>query len=265
MQGIFQKLNSFFSSRSERAENAQAPTPEVAVSDEIFQQYSRIIGNVFAYFNDLSPELQRRFVARTYQFKSDKNFHYIGLQESEDKAILVSASAIQVTFGLDNYMMSYFKEIYILADAYQMDAEEDLYIGHVAPDGIYLSFKHFEYGYSRKNRHDNVNVAVHEMAHALLYNNFFAQYGASDTHFRLNYERFSSSTGPILANVIANRRSYLRSYAFSNLHEFWAVSVEAFFENPEGLKLNMPELFDALCRVLNQDPTTKNKTLKSTL
>jgi Mlc titration factor MtfA (ptsG expression regulator) len=156
--------------------------------------------------------------------------------------------------------MSYFKDIYVLADAYHMENEDELYIGHVAPDGIYLSFKHFLYGYS--NRNDNVNVAVHEMAHALLYNNFFAQYGI-DSHFRLNYEKFSSSTGPILADVIANRRSYLRSYAFSNLHEFWAVSVEAFFENPKGLRLNMPELFDALCRVLNQDPSTPSKILKS--
>ncbi|MEI9807381.1 MAG: zinc-dependent peptidase [Bacteroidota bacterium] len=100
---------------------------------------------------------------------------------------------------------------------------------------------------------DNVNVAVHEMSHALVYNNFFAQYGV-DKHFRLNYEKFSSSTGAILADVITNRRSYLRSYAFSNLHEFWAVSVEAFFVNPAGLKLNMPELYEVLCRVLNQDP-----------
>jgi Mlc titration factor MtfA (ptsG expression regulator) len=265
MQGIFQKLNSFFTTRSAKQENPHRPTPEVVVSQEIVDKYSMVIGSVFSYFNDLSPEHKEKFAKRTYQYRADKKFHFVGMEQSEDAAILVSASAIQVTFGLDNYMMSYFKDIYVLSDAYQMDNEEELYIGHVAPDGIYLSFKHFLYGYSHKNTSDNVNVAVHEMAHALLYNNFFVQYGGPDTHFRLNYEKFSSSTGPILANVIANRRSYLRSYAFSNLHEFWAVSVEAFFENPAGLKLNMPELYEALCRVLNQDPTTKNKTLKSDL
>jgi Mlc titration factor MtfA (ptsG expression regulator) len=84
-----------------------------------------------------------------------------------------------------------------------------------------------------------------------------------DAHFRMNYEQFSTTTGPILAQVITNRQSYLRSYAFSNLHEFWAVSVEAFFDNPEGLKKNMPELYGALCRVLNQDPLSKYKVLKS--
>ncbi|TMI68727.1 MAG: zinc-dependent peptidase [Bacteroidetes bacterium] len=260
MQGLFQKFNSFFSSRVTTPAEPLHHPEVLEISDTVFSQYSVVIGSVFSYFNDLPPDSQLKFVNRTYQFKASKKFHFVGLENSEDAAILVSASAIQVTFGLKNYMMSYFKDIYILSDAYQIDNEDELYIGHVAPEGIYLSFKHFLYGYSNKN--DNVNVAVHEMAHALLYNNFFAQYG-TDSHFRLNYEKFSSSTGPILANVITNRRSYLRSYAFSNLHEFWAVSAEAFFENPAGLKSNMPELYEALCRVLNQDPITNHKILKS--
>jgi Mlc titration factor MtfA (ptsG expression regulator) len=233
---------------------------DIDISDETFNNYSFVIGSLFTYFNDLPAEQKQRFVKRVYEFRLGKKFHFIGLENNEDTAILVSSSAVQVTFGLSNYLLSHFKDIYILADAYRMDDDEELYIGHVAPEGIYLSWKHFLQGYAHKR--DNINVAVHEMAHALLYNNFFAQYGI-DSHFRLNYERFSNSTGPILADVITKRRSYLRSYAFSNLHEFWAVSVEAFFENPEGLKLNMPDLYEALCRVLNQDPITTNKILKS--
>ena len=176
--------------------------------------------------------------------------------------MLISASAIQLTLGLENYQMAYFKNIYVLADAYRMDNDEELYVGHVAPDGIYLSWKHFLYGYVEHR--DNINVGVHEMSHALLFNNYFARYNV-DKNFRLNYEKFSTTTGPILANVITRRKSYLRTYAFTNIHEFWAVSVEAFFENPVGLKENMPELYDALCRVLNQDPLTLSKIIKSEL
>ncbi|MEI9943499.1 MAG: zinc-dependent peptidase [Chitinophagaceae bacterium] len=257
MHPLLRKLNGLFTTA------APAPAPplaEVEISESTFNNYSFLIGSLFSYFNDLSPDLKRRFVKRTHQFRLLKKFHYIGLENNEDTAILVSASAVQITFGLDDYQISYFKDIYILADAYHIDNDDELYIGHVAPDGIYLSWKHFLYGYS--NNTDNINVAVHEMAHALLYNNFFAQYGF-DSHFRLNYEKFSNSTGPILADVITKRQSYLRSYAFSNLHEFWAVSAEAFFCNPKGLKENMPELYEALRRVLNQDPMTKNKLLKS--
>lgn len=258
MHPFLRKLNGIFA-RGSSAPPVTFPKEEV-ISDSIFNNYSFVIGSLFTYFNDLPEELKRRFVTRVHQFKSSKKFHYIGLAGGEDTAILVSSSAVQVTFGLKNYHLTHFKDIYVLADAYHMDDDEELYIGHVAPDGIYLSWKHFLYGYSNKN--DNINVATHEMAHALLYNNFFAQYGI-DSHFRLNYEKFSNSTGPILADVITNRRSYLRSYAFSNLHEFWAVSVEAFFENPKGLKENMPDLYVALCRVLNQDPLTHHKILKS--
>jgi len=256
---LLRRLNNWFNRPATQAIAAPL-TGEVSINESVYNNYSFVIGSLFSYFNELPEESKHRFVKRVYEFKQSKKFHFIGLENNDDTAILVSASAIQVTFGLKNYMMSYFKDIYILADAYHMEKEDELYIGHVAPDGIYLSLKHFLYGYSNKS--DNINVAVHEMAHALLYNNFFAQYGI-DSHFRLNYEKFSNSTGPILADVIANRRSYLRSYAFSNLHEFWAVSVEAFFENPQGLKLNMPELFEALCRVLNQDPSTRNKLIKS--
>ena len=258
MQSILRRLNKIFA-RGESSPLSDHPG-EVHISDSEFNNYSFIIGSLFTYFNELPEEQKRKFASRVHQFKSTKKFHFIGLESSEDTATLVSSSAVQVTFGLKNYLLMHFKDIYILADAYRMDDDEELYIGHVAPEGIYLSWKHFLYGYSNKT--DNINVAVHEMAHALLYNNFFAQYGV-DSQFRLNYEHFSSSTGPILADVITNRRSYLRSYAFSNLHEFWAVSVEAFFENPKGLKENMSDLYGALCKVLNQDPLTYHKIIKS--
>jgi len=257
MHPLLRKLNKLFSS------SGPVPVPqplELEVDEQTFNNYSFVIGSVFTYFNELTPELKRRFVRRVHNFRTQKKFHFIGIENNEDTAILVSSSAIQVTFGLKNYELSYFKDIYILADAYHMDNDDELYIGHVAPDGIYLSWKHFLYGYS--NKLDNVNVAVHEMAHALLHNNFFAQYGI-DSHFRLNYEKFSTSTGPILADAITKRKSYLRGYAFSNLHEFWAVSAEAFFCNPKGLKENMPDLYEAITRVLNQDPMMKNKIIKS--
>jgi Mlc titration factor MtfA (ptsG expression regulator) len=257
MRTVFRKLRYFF-----RSDQTLPIPPEqvIVVSDSSFNNYSFVIGSLFSYFNDLSVENKMRFVQRVHHFKSTKKFHYIGLEENDDTATLVSASAIQMTFGLKNYLLSHFENIYILADAYRMENDEELYVGHVSPEGIYLSWKHFMYGYTNKN--DNVNVALHEMAHALLYNNFFAQYGI-DSHFRMNYEQFSTTTGPILAEVITQRRSYLRSYAFSNLHEFWAVSVEAFFDNPPGLKKNMPDLYNSLCRVLNQDPGSKNKIVKS--
>ncbi len=38
-----------------------------------------------------------------------------------------------------------------------------------------------------------------------------------------------------------------------NYHEFWAVAVETFFENPVGFKHQLPDLYAAIARLLNQD------------
>jgi Mlc titration factor MtfA (ptsG expression regulator) len=261
MLALFRKLNQFFFPQKTDHNHLTIDT-ETTVSDEIFIRYAGIIGSHIQYFTDLSAENKKRFVNRVHHFISNKNFHYIGLESREEISVLTAASAVQVTFGLRNYLMNHFKNIYILADAYRMDSDDELYVGHVSPDGIYLSWKHFLFGYADNT--DNINVALHEMSHALLFSNYFAQYGV-DKSFRANYDKFSTTTGPILADVITKRKSYLRNYALTNIHEFWAVSVEAFFENPAELKLNMPQLYDALCRVLNQDPATPYKILKPEL
>lgn len=239
-----------------------APFLEEAVSEIDYNNYSFIISGKINYFNELVPELKKKFIQRVHNYIRGKEFHYIGLEQKEEIPVLVSASAVQVTLGLKSYRMQEFKNIYVLADAYRMDSDEELYIGHVMPEGIYISWKHFLYGYADSS--DNINVAIHEMSHALVFSNFFTQMNV-DRNFRLNYEKFSTTTGPILADVITKRKSYLRNYAFSNVHEFWAVSVEAFFENPAGLNEHMPDLYRALCRVLNQDPLSENKIIKSEL
>jgi Mlc titration factor MtfA (ptsG expression regulator) len=49
-------------------------------------------------------------------------------------------------------------------------------------------------------------------------------------------------------------RNLLGEYAAVNYHEFWAVSVETFFENPVCMKHDLPELYQAMVDLLRQDP-----------
>ena len=89
MHTLLRKLNSFF------ARGYIAPSPgipiEGPISDEIFNNYSFVIGSLFSYFNDLSADQKTKFVKRVHHFKSNKKFHFIGLENNEDMAILVSA------------------------------------------------------------------------------------------------------------------------------------------------------------------------------
>jgi hypothetical protein len=60
-------------------------------------------------------------------------------------------------------------------------------------------------------------------------------------------------------------RNLLGEYAAVNYHEFWAVSVETFFENPVCLRQDLPELYQAMISLLRQDPLQiRNNTGKAT-
>lgn len=42
-----------------------------------------------------------------------KNFAYIDVQAEESMPLLISAAAIQLTYGLENFRLDYFNNIYI--------------------------------------------------------------------------------------------------------------------------------------------------------
>ena len=58
--------------------------------------------------------------------------------------------------------------------------------------------------------------------------------------------------------VIKSDKSHLfRKYAGTNTFEFFAVAVEYFFEVPEELKNELPNLYQYLTLLLKQDPVKR--------
>ena len=143
-----------------------------------------------------------------------------------------------------------------MPDAYQAKEFNELVVGHVSVKGIFISWKHFQCGF--ENDRDGVNAALHEMAHALRRQNQLKEFGF-DKEFHVDFAKYTQQYGPGLIEALLNRRSFLRSYAFTDFEEFWAVSVEAFFELPAALKKLLPKIYDALCDLLNQDPLAEKE------
>jgi len=252
MASFFQKL---FGNKRSANPLGELITEETILS-ELADNYSGIISGVLPYFNQLNESNKQKFLNRVYNFKRSKSFHFHGLDQQEEIMILVSAASVQLSFGLKNYLLPFFKDIHILADAYQALDSKEAYIGHVAPTGIYISWKYFVKGFADYT--DGVNVALHEMAHALHHENFIKETGV-DWDFRNDFDKLPAVFGPIISQIILQKKSYLRGYAFTNFQEFWAVSVEYFFENSQRLKDNLPQLYTILCDTLNQDPLRPNE------
>jgi Mlc titration factor MtfA (ptsG expression regulator) len=222
--------------------------------------YDDILCNNNPYYKSLGTENRDRFIKRTIFFMQTKEFKYIGIEEEEKIPLLISAAAIQLTFGLDNYLLDYFKTIYVMKDNYRYGLSAAPFEGHVSDDGIYLSWDNFIREYSDYT--DGENVGLHEMAHALTYVNFTVQDGV-DGSFRKKFYEFSPIARPIFSRMQQGESTILDKYAATSYEEFWAVCIETFFERPFPFREKMPDLYFALCRLLNQDPSTTGKILSS--
>ena len=213
--------------------------------------YHSIISPHLKYYNYLSSDEKQRFLFRTYLFRQSRKFHYIEVEPSAEMPVLISAVAVQLSFGLEKFRLEYFRDIFVLKDDYHYGFYSRPFQGHVDHSGIYLSWDNFLKGI--KGLSINCNVGLHEMGHALAYVNFITQ-TEEDRHFKKEFRNFSKVARPIFNRMQDGEKNLLGDYAATNYHEFWAVSVEVFFENPVRMKHELPELYIAMTNLLKQDP-----------
>lgn len=213
--------------------------------------YHSIISQHVKYYNRLSHEEQHKFLFRAFLFRKAKRFHYIEVEERTEMPILISAVAVQLTFGLEKFLLNYFKDIFVLKDDYHYGFYSRPFQGHVDHSGIYLSWDKFIKGL--RGLSPNCNLGLHEMGHALAYVNFITQ-TEEDKHFKKEFKNFSKVARPIFESMQSGQKNILGEYAGTNYHEFWAVSVEVFFENPIRMRHELPALYAAMSNLLKQDP-----------
>jgi MtfA peptidase len=244
-----------------RREKGQKKAKEAVQSH--FSEYDGQIAELNSYYRGLPLPLKARFLERVIVFMDAKKFVYVDLEPEPRMPLLISAAAVQLTFGLDKYLLDYFETIHIIQHDYRFGLYNVPFMGHVDNDGIYLSWDNFLKGF--KDDSDADNVGIHEMAHALAFANFLAQDSESeDPDFKMRFREFSKVARPLFNDMQTGVTTLLDGYAATNYNEFWAVAVENFFEKAEQMKLKMPELYKAMCILLNQDPLLPGKILGST-
>lgn len=232
-----------------------------AVIEDRQPHYHAVLQQYLPYYRNLPLPMQERFLKRTVVFMTTKEFVYVETAREERMPLLISATAIQLTFGLEQYLMDHFEKIYVLKHDYHYGPNSVPFQGHVAHDGIYLSWNNFLKGYD--NYFDGDNVGLHEMAHALAYVNFNVSEGRDDG-FHDRFIRFSAVGREVFRNMQSDvSGGFLGRYAATRYEEFWAVCVENFFERPTSFKIQLPELYTAMCKLLNQDTLTPGIILNS--
>lgn len=218
--------------------------------------------NFYKYLNQDGRDL---FIARVQEFMMSKL--WLGFNDFELKQehrLLISACGVQLTFGLKEFTLSHIERIYIAPEIFYSRLIGKDVKGLTVPNAIYLSWEDCKKGMDVND--DALNLCLHEFAHAL---EIGIQLENADTNF--NYDQYLEGWEDVRDKAFEelNRndetdKDFLRDYARTNRHEFFAVSVEYFFERSAAFKNKDPELYLGLCRLLNLNPlnTMKNYDLE---
>ncbi len=224
------------------------------------KKYKGNLLSAFTYYKNLRKEDKALFEKRVRKFMDMKNFIPRGGIKSvtDEMKVLISASAIQLTFGLPGVYFTHFRKLLIYPDDYYSLIKRQYHKGEVNESLgiIILSWKNFLEGYARGD--SGVNLGIHEMAHALQLENkiFNREYNFLNHSLLDQWEVLSREE---IRKINENKESFFRAYGGENEFEFFAVALENFFERPQSFMAYHPEMYHLLTRLLKQDPLANQK------
>ncbi len=207
-----------------------------------------------SYFQKLSGKNQQRFLKRTISFLSNIRF-----ESSEELALniemqaLISSAFIQITFGLKKYHLNWFKTIFISHKAYKYQHVKDLYHGDTNPatKKINMVWPVIVKGFEIPD--DALNLSIHELAHSLMLENIKSTF-FNKFYSNRKWGRWKRLATKEMRSIKNGQNTFFRAYGGNNLMECFAVTTEAFFEQPIAYSKKHPLLYKAHCILLNQDP-----------
>ena len=206
----------------------------------------------FSFYNKLMVSEQAFFEHRVASFIKDKTFiGRDGLEVTDQMKVLISATAVMLTFGFRDYYIGLIGKIFIYPDQFYSNVNGEYHKGELNPKlgALVFSWKHFLEGYDIEN--DNLNLGIHEFAHAIHINSI-KERDVSSTIFSDSFRE--------LAELLANEKTlrdrliasqYFREYAYTNQFEFIAVIIETFIETPIEFRSQFPNIYDKTKQMLN--------------
>lgn len=207
----------------------------------------------FSFYSKLPDKSRKIFRDRVAFFISTKKFIPRQIASVTDEMkVLISASAVQLTFGFPKVHLNHFKNILIYPDVYYSPSNTAHHKGEVNPRhrAIVLSWKYFVEGYLEP---DGRNLGLHEMAHALRLENRIMneEYNFLDSDHLDEWEMRATHT---MKEIAEGREDFFREYGATDREEFFAVAVENFFERPISFVEKHPLTYATLSKLLRQDP-----------
>ncbi|WP_435314057.1 zinc-dependent peptidase [Cellulophaga fucicola] len=199
----------------------------------------------------LSLEQKKKFKNRVSRFRANKTFLFAEKSDRDEEIkLLLSATAAFLMLGFKDYRIASIRKILIYPSAYFSTLTKQNHLGEYNPQlkTLVFSAEHVLSGFDDAT--DNLNLGVHEFAHALVFH-FKKDLKFTAVKFRKGLTKMNRllEDEEFLQRVESTQ--YFRPYAITNIHEFFAVTLENYVETPSDFVATFPELYQIMTRMLN--------------
>ncbi len=223
------------------------------------------------HFDSLSPQEQGVLRSMVQIFVAEKEWEGCqGVEITDEIKVTIAGQACLLLLGLDHNYFYNVRNVLVFPQHYipkhqTMDGQGVVHqsrqavLGQASCDGpVVLSWISSREG--GLNAHDGRNVVLHEFAHKLDFMDGFAN-GVPILRSRKNYGRWfkvmQREYEVLVARSESRKATLLDDYGATNPGEFFAVSVECFFEKPEPMRRQHEGLYHILSEYFGQDPAAR--------
>ena len=218
------------------------------------ENYKELLNDYVKFYRQLDEEGKERFEERVEHFLSAVQITGVNAMVEDIDRLLIAAGAIIPVYAIPDWQYINLHEILLYPGAFNEDFDQggsDRPIAGMVGTGVMqhvMIITKWQLRQGFINNHDAHNTAIHEFVHLI-----DKMDGTMDGVPEIILERkYVAGWKNIMDSTIwqmKNNGSDIDMYGATNPTEFFAVISEYYFELPDLLKANHPELFEMLERV----------------
>ena len=218
------------------------------------ENYRELLNDYVKFYQQLDEEGKERFEKRIEQFLSAVQITGVNAIVEDIDRLLIAAGAIIPVYAIPDWQYINLHEVLLYPGAFNADFDQggsDRPIAGMVGTGAMqhvMIINKWQLRQGFINSHDAQNTAIHEFVH-LIDKMDGTMDGVPEIILERKYvERWKNMMDSTIWQMKKDG-SDIDMYGATNHAEFFAVISEYFFEQPDLLKANHPELYEMLVRI----------------
>ena len=222
------------------------------------ENYRELLTDYVKFYRQLDEEGKKMFEKRVEHFLSTVQITGVNAIAEDIDRLLIAAGAIIPVYAIPDWQYINLHEVLLYPGAFNEDFDQggsDRHISGMVGTGAMqhvMIITKWQLRQGFINNNDAHNTAIHEFVHLI-----DKMDGTMDGVPEIILERkYIDRWKKIMDSTIwemKNDGSDINIYGATNQTEFFAVVSEYFFEQPDLLKVNHPELYEMLGRIYKME------------